>query len=204
MIESNPPPIQHHPAAQTNHADCDLPGWCAVAAPIVRSVGFRLGRRYWLQPCDCQDLQQELWLELLVRHGGRDRADHFRRLNGQEAKSSRAAIHSQLRREIERIGAALVRSWPFWRRLRPMAERQMPEAPIDSQTARGAASDTDHQDLFLDVLGLVQELPAADRALCESLMADAPPSLPFDHREIDQRLAALRSDFMALGLHEYL
>lgn len=205
MIEPNPPSVEFPFAAHAPiHADRDLSGWCAIAAPIVRSVSFRLGRRFWLQPSDRQDLEQELWLELLVRHGGRDRADRFRRLNGQDAKSSRAAIHSQLRREIERIGAALVQSWPFWRRLRPLAERQMPGALIDSLTARGANDDAHHQDLLLDVLGLVQELPAADRALCESLMADVPPSLPFDHREINQRLAALRSDFMALGLHEYL
>lgn len=205
MIEPNPPSVEFPFAAHApNHADRDLPGWSAIAAPIVRSVSFRLGRRFWLQPCDCQDLQQELWLELLVRHGGRDRTDHFRRLGGQDARTSRAAIHSQLRRKIERIGAALVRSWPFWRRLRPMAERQMPDAPIDSRTARGANDDAHHQDLLLDVLGLIQELPAADRALCESLMAHAPPSLPFDPLEINQRLATLRSDFMALGLHEYL
>ena len=205
MIEPNPPSVEFPFAPHAPiHADRDLPGWCVIAAPIVRSVSFRLGRRYWLQPCDCQDLQQELWLELLVRHGGRDRADHFRRLNGQEAKSSRAAIHSQLRREIERIGAALVQSWPFWRRLRPLAERQTPGALIDSLTARSGSGDMHRHDLLLDVLGLVQELPAADRALCESLMADAPPSLAIDPLEIDQRLAALRSDFMALGLHEYL
>ena len=186
------------------HGKASVPGWCAVAEPIVRSVSFRLGRRYWLQPCDRQDLEQELWLELLMRHGGRDRADHFRRLDGQDARHSRAAVHSQLCREIERIGAALVQSWPFWRRLRPLAERQMPDALIDSLAAPGGSGDMHRRDLLLDVLGLVQELPAADRALCDSLMADAPLSLPFDPLELDQRLAALRVDFMALGLHEYL
>lgn len=205
MIEPNPPSVEFPFAPHAPiHADRDLSGWCAIAAPIVRSVSFRLGHRFWLQPCDCQDLQQELWLVLLVRHGGRDRADHYRRLNGQEAKSSRAAIHSQLRREIERIGAALVQSWPFWRRLRPLAERQMSDALTHLLAAPGGSGDMHRHDVLLDVLGLVQDLPAADRALCESLMADAPPSLPFDHPEIDQRLAALRSDFMALGLHEYL
>lgn len=181
-----------------------LPGWCALAKPFVRSISFRLARHYRLQPADRQDLEQELWLELLVRHCGKDRANEFQSLDSRHVQRHRAAIASQLRREIERIGAVLVQSWPFWRRLRPMAERQMPDALTDSLAARGANDDAHHQDLLLDVLGLIQELPAADRALCESLMADAPPSLAIDPLEIDQRLAALRSDFMALGLHEYL
>ena len=190
-------------APKPNRADRELPGWCAIAAPLIRSIGYRLGRRYWLQVCERQDLEQELWLELLVRHGGRDRADHFRLLDGQDARHSRAAVHRHLRGEIERIGAMLVQSWPFWRRPRPAPERQMPDALRDSLAASGTTRELHHHDLLLDVRGLVAELPAADRALCQSLMAGVPVST-FDHPDVDPRIAALRGDFMALGLHEYL
>jgi len=177
-----------------------LPGWCAIAQPIVRSVSFHVGRRYWLQPCERQDLEQELWLELLVRHGGTDRVDDFRSLSGKDARQHRAAVWLQLGIEVDRIAAALVRCWPFWRRLRPAPERQMSDAVTESLAAVGR--DGDRHQLSVDVTALLAALPEADRQLCDSLMAGAPFSA-FDQADFTRRVAALRADFTALDLHDY-
>lgn len=178
-----------------------LPGWCALAEPIVRSISFRLARRFWLQPADRQDLEQELWLELLVRHGGRDRVNDFHSMGGQDAQRHREAIASQLHREVERIAAALVRCWPFWRRLRPAPERQMSDAVREGLTA--CCGDVARHHLALDVSALLPELPDADRRFCQSLMNGVSVSA-LNSSDDARRMVALRADFTALDLHDYL
>lgn len=200
MDDMNDP---HSAIRPRGEAKPPLPGWCAVAEPIVRSVSFDLARHYWLQPCDRQDLEQELWLELLVRHGGRDRADDYRMFANCDIRACRQAVWSQLRGEIERIAMALARSWPFWRRLRPAPERQMSDAVSEGLTAAGGHDALHRHPLRLDVAAFVAELPAADRLLCESLMAGT-PAPPFDEAELERRMDALRADCSACDLHEYL
>lgn len=181
-----------------------LPGWCALAEPIVRSISFQFARCYWLQPCQRQDLEQQLWLELLVRHGGRDRADDCQRLGGQDVRRCRDAVGAQLRGEIEHIAGALARSWPFWRRLRPAPERPLLGAVADALVATNMQESSRRNDLSLDVTAVLAALPAADRSFCESLMAGAAVPFTFDHTDQEGRVAALRADFAALDLHEYL
>jgi hypothetical protein len=182
-----------------------LPGWCALAEPIVRSISFRLGYRYWLQPCHRQDLEQQIWLELLVRHGGRDSADDCQRLDGRDVRSCRDVVRAQLRHEIGHIAEALTRSWPFWRRLRPAPERALSDNVADELTATDVRDSSRRHDLSLDVIAVLAALPSADRSLCESLMAgDAAGPSPFDDSDHERRVAALQDEFTALDLHEYL
>lgn len=206
MDEASDLPKRRPPTDKSTPRRCGLlPGWCAVAEPIVRSVSFQFARRYWLQPCQRQDLEQQLWLELLVRHGGRDRADDCQRLGGQDVRSCRAVVHVQLRGEIEHIAGALARSWPFWRCLRPAPERPLLDAVADALTTTDPLDSFRRHDLSLDVIAVLAALPSADRSFCELLMAgDAAGPFPFDRTDHERRVAALRADFAALDLHEYL
>ena len=175
-----------------------LPGWWAMARPIVRSISFRLGHRHRLQSCDRNDLEQELWLQLLVRHGGRQRGDHHPALSHPDALSHYEAMRSQLRSEVEQAGAALRRSWALWRRQQERSERHVPAGLLESL----ACHEVDRFDLSLDIAAIAAGLPAAQRKLCAMLMAGSPVPGADDIGRA-HRLAALRAAFSALDLHHY-
>ena len=93
MDDRNRNPSQQHQSPPA------LRGWCAVAQPMVRSVSISLARRrHGLGSWDSEDLEQELWLELFVRHSGRDRADNDRCFGGRDVRHCRDEVCSQLRR----------------------------------------------------------------------------------------------------------
>lgn len=181
---------------------------CVLATPLVRSQASRMTARLGLRFDDRQDLEQELWLELLVRHAGRDRDDRVPGfLSQRDWPECRAAAWVQLQREIEEIAAALARSWPFWRRVRPNPERFWPSFLSAELTPADRNCEFRRLDLSLDVSELLGQLPAADRHLCESLMtgdADLPHASTSNCADMERRLAVLRNDLAALGLHEYL
>ena len=181
---------------------------CALATPLVRSEAWRMAVRLGLRLHDRQDLEQELWLELLVRHAGRDRDDSVPGfLSQHDWPKRRAAVRVQLQREVESISAALARSWPFWRRVRPAPERFWPLFLSAELTAADPQTESRRLDLSLDFAELLGQFPEADRRLCESLMdgdAELPQSAISDGAGLEHRLAALRNDLAALDLHEYL
>lgn len=179
-----------------------------LAMPIVRSTAWRMGVSLGLRFHDRQDLEQQIWLELLVRHAGRDKDDRIPGfLDECHWRQQRSTARSQLQREVERIATALARSWPFWRRVRPAPERFSPFFAFDELTAFDPQPGIGRHDLSLDLTELLSQLPAADRRLCESLMNDATDSsqyTPANCADMERRLAALRSDMAALHLQEYL
>lgn len=181
---------------------------CALATPLVRREAWRMAARLGLRFHDRQDVEQELWLELLVRHAGRDRDDSVPGfLSQHDWPQRRAAVRVQLQREVESISAALARSWPFWRRVRPAPERFWPSFLSAELSAADPQAESRRLDLFLDIAELLHELPPADRRLCESLMtveADLPHASASTGSDLERRFAALRNDLAALGLHEYL
>jgi hypothetical protein len=184
-----------------------------VAGPLVKSKASRLAIRLDLRLHEREDIEQELWLELLTRRRltgprGRDGGaseSHADRCAHEQPSAARA----QLQREIEQIEAGLTRTLAFWRRIAPRRERLVSLLWAGQWLAdpRDAAQ---RQDLRLDVAALLAELPAADRRLCYSLMNDeaaagaSANSDTFVGADHERRIAALRSDFAALGLHEYL
>ena len=175
----------------------------AVAMPIIRARAFWLAASLGLRWHDRDDLEQELWLELLLRHGGGDGTGS---LDSDEPEPL-GAVRLQLQQEVQQIAAALARSWPFWRRIRPALERFFIPFQSGILTAPDPRAEVRLRDLSLDITGLLAELPAADRQLCQSLMTGSAGSLASaacDPAEVASRLVALWNDFIALDLHEYL
>ncbi len=179
-----------------------LKGWCALAWPIIRSISHKLALHHGLGPWERQDLEQELWLELLVRHGGRDRVDNYRSLGGREVRDHRDAARLLLRLELERIAAVLPQSWEFWRRLRLLPQLRPTSRITDGLIAAAARNSLRRYHLALDVAAILAELPAADRELCKALMDGE--RIASDDPDHARAIAALRADFSEIGLHEYL
>ena len=172
---------------------------CAIAMPLVRATTSRLTARFQLRAFDRDDLEQELWLELLIRWN--------RSGSACAERLPRFILLRRLKREIGEVAALLAHSSWLWHRLRPTcqsADRFVLECATD---ARLGHEPLRLHELRSDVAAVVSQLPAHLRQTCHRLMsATAPDELCDDAngRSADADTAALRDVFKSSDLHEYL
>lgn len=171
---------------------------CAIAMPLVRAQSGRLAAYWRLQSCDRDDLEQEFWLELLIRWNHRGSVCE---------RLPRFILFRRLKREIGEVAASLIRSSSFWRHLRltcQSADRFVLERATD---ARLGHEPLRLHDVRSDLATVVSKLPDQLRETCHRLMSAAPPDeLRTDANGwlTDAQTAALRDVFKSRDLHEYL
>lgn len=174
---------------------------CAIAIPLVRAKADRLAVCFNLCPFDRDDLEQELWLRLLIRwnQGISEGAEQLPAL----------ALCSHLKREIDDVAASLICSSAFWQGLRP-AWQCADDFVLDCATARTARHHpARRQELRLDLAAAIVRLPAAlrdtyQRIVIETWSAESPRATNAWPEGAEREIAALRKIFTSLGLHEYL
>ena len=190
-------------------------GLCAAAGPIVRAKVRKLAGRHRLQPCDRDDLEQEIYLELLAGWAAAGLSESARgepppgsALCSLRDDGHTATLQVDLTREVERVAGSLVRPRSFWRR-----ERSLPPSAAAVLVARPSACRPDGHDLRLDMAVALAHLPDNMRGLCRRLIlteltavTDFHPQQPDMNAlaEVQAQAVPLRLLFTSLGLHQYL
>jgi len=174
---------------------------CAIAMPLVRAKAGRLAAYFQLHPFDRDDLEQELWLELLIRWD--------RRGSACAKRPPRFSLFSRLKREIDEVAISLIRSHSFWHRMRPARQRADTSVLEYATDASVGHEPTRAHELRLDVASVIVQLPAELRETCRQIAFEELPGDPPRHTHgspagPDAQIAALRKIFKSLDLHEYL
>ena len=190
-------------------------GLCAAAGPIVRATVRKLAGRHRLRPCDRDDLEQEIYLELLAGWAAiglselaRSEPPPASALRDPRDDGHTATLGVDLTREVERVAGSLV--WPrsFWRR-----EQSLPPSAAAVLAARPFACRPDGHDLRQDMAVALARLPDDLRGLCCRLVLAEIKSVTDFHpnqtdasalAEVQAQAVSLRLLFTSLGLHHYL
>ena len=173
----------------------------AIAIPLVRAKAHRLTGCFNLCPFDRDDLEQELWLRLLVRW------DQGISEGAEQLPPSALCLH--LKREIDDVAASLICSSAFWQVLRP-AWRCADNLVLDCANAPTARHyPTRGHELRLDLAAAIAQLPAALRDTYRRIVVETSATEPARAANrwpegAEKEIAAIREIFTSLGLHEYL
>lgn len=174
---------------------------CAIAIPLVRAKADRLAVCFNLCSFDREDLEQELWLRLLVRWD--------QGISEGPEQLPPSALCSRLKREIHDVAASLICSRAFWQGLRPAWECA-DNFVLDCATVPSASHHPARRhELQLDLAAAIAQLPAAlrdtyQRIVIETSAAEPPRATNGWPEGAEREIAALREIFTSLGLHEYL
>ncbi len=178
---------------------------------LIRSRAQRLARQAGLKIEDRQDIEQELWVDLLVRWRRFDAARACDRTFATRVVEHRVVT---LLRESRTVAKSAQRKR---RSLHDTVEdgdgRSVPMAQVLDDRAQAARTGshsvaTDRQaDLAVDVAGVLTDLPEELRDLCERLkdssIAHIARDMGIARASLYRRIEKIREHFVSAGLHEY-
>lgn len=178
---------------------------------LIRHRAGRLVHQIGLNPADRQDVEQDLWVDLVAR---------WRRFDATRAGGRTFAarvVEHQVTKLFHKSQAANQDAERNGRSLEePVADGAGHTVPLASTLRDGAqrlrdghAQDTSQgqSELAIDVAMAVAHLPAELRDLCERLkecsIADVARDLGVTRTWVYRRLEKVRAHFVSAGLHEY-
>ena len=178
---------------------------------LVRSRARRLARQAGLKTEDRQDIEQELWVDLLVRWHRFDAARAGGRTFATRVVEHRAATLFRRSRTVAESTQRKRRS--LHDTVQDGDGRPVPIAQVLDDRAQAARTGShslaaDHQvDLATDVAGVLADLPEELRDLCERLKESSIARIAKDmgiaRTSLYRRIEKIREHFVSTGLHEY-
>ena len=169
-------------------------------------MAHRLADRFDLRPQDRDDLEQELWLALLVRWSAAARST-CRELEASPCAApeqfTEAGLRRLVARDVDQVAASLLRRHPLSIREHPLLLR------IQRTPVAQAGDESRRRELRLDLAAVLSRLPGELRELCHRVLSgEMEGTSAYDvdagREEAERQLMTLRHAFRAYDLRGYL
>jgi hypothetical protein len=172
-----------------------------AARSIIRSKAWRLCRRWNLRFHEREDLEQELWLALLIHWNQQQTSDEPIGLSSNDGQWDMATLRHHLVHQVEYIVASMIYSDAFWQSIRPRREL-LGGAWLEEVLMDRESLSPQQIDLRLDVAEVLAQLPPGLRQLCDRLMEPSvsPPS--HDGELVGRSILMLRHALRSFNPHE--